>query len=84
MNKHEQILEPQSFLDYLNKNKLLPEVDGKKISELSITKEGTAVEYKKRGVVHYTNTEVRELKIDPEDLPIAVTYLGKGEENPFD
>ncbi|KKT16056.1 MAG: hypothetical protein UV98_C0040G0003 [Parcubacteria group bacterium GW2011_GWB1_43_6] len=72
-NKQEGI-PSELILDYMGRNKL-PEVT-KDIS--SFPKDGWAIEYKNSGVAHHA--DIRGLMITPEDPPVAVSYLGTGEE----
>ncbi len=68
----------QLILDYMSKHKL-PEVDLEKVKDLP--HEGWAIEYKKSGLVHEkSETGINGLMVTPDDPPVAVSYLGTGED----
>lgn len=53
----------------------LPEVSPEKLDGLPVA--GWAVEYQSGNIMHHM--DIRGLLVDPQDPPLAVSYLGLGE-----
>ena len=70
-------IKPESVSAYMTRLKL-PEVDSSETKKMS--RIGYAIKYKNGAVLQVL--DIKEMKVNPENPPIAISYLGTGENSP--
>ncbi|KKP87554.1 MAG: hypothetical protein UR90_C0002G0021 [Parcubacteria group bacterium GW2011_GWC1_35_8] len=72
-----EILKPELISDYRLKHKL-PEVNSSKTKKMGHI--GCAIEYKNGAVIQVI--DIKSMKVNPENPPVAISCLGSGENSP--